>query len=76
MKSRYKWLTPLLLGVSLCLPLGLKLGIPLVLQQGENLGLFETLPGSGSPNDFYTVDGRQYCSDQVKFQYLCTVRMI
>jgi hypothetical protein len=59
MKSRYKWLTPLLLGVSLCLPLGLKLGIPLVLQQGENLGLFETLPGSGSPNDFYTVDGVQ-----------------
>jgi endonuclease YncB( thermonuclease family) len=56
MKSRYKRLTPLLLGVSLCLPLGLKLGIPLVLEQGERLGLFESLPGNRSSKDLYTVD--------------------
>jgi hypothetical protein len=59
MKSRYERLTPLLLGVSLCLPLGLKLGIPLALEQVERLGLLGSLPDSGSPKDVYTVDGVQ-----------------
>jgi endonuclease YncB( thermonuclease family) len=59
MKSQYERLTPLLLGVSLCLPLGLKLGIPLALEQVERLGLLGSLPDSGSPKDVYTVDGVQ-----------------
>jgi hypothetical protein len=41
------------------LPLGLKLGIPLALEQAERLGLFGSLPGNGSSNDLYTVDGVQ-----------------
>ncbi|MBE9109282.1 hypothetical protein IQ273_07620 [Nodosilinea sp. LEGE 07298] len=52
MKLLRKRLTPLLYGLALCLPLGLKLGVPLVLVQGERLGLF----GSSSSDAVYTVD--------------------
>ncbi|MFE4106688.1 hypothetical protein ACFVKH_10405, partial [Almyronema epifaneia S1] len=52
-------LTPLLYGLALCLPLGLKLGVPLALEQGERLGLLGNLAGDRSPANLYMVDSIQ-----------------
>ncbi len=57
MKLLRKRLTPLLYGLALCLPLGLKLGVPLVLVQGERLGLFAQRSDADSSSEaVYTVD--------------------
>ncbi len=59
MKPLRKRLTPLLYGLALCLPLGLKLGVPLALEQGEQLGLLGNLAGDRLSGNLYTVDSVQ-----------------
>ncbi|MGB3199818.1 MAG: hypothetical protein WBA99_02880 [Nodosilinea sp.] len=56
MKPHQNRLTPLLYGLALCLPLGLKLGVPLLLVQGERLGLFAGRLGVDPSGSDYTVD--------------------
>jgi hypothetical protein len=59
MKPLQKRLTPLLYGLALCLPLGLKLGVPLALEQGERLGLLGNFVGDRTPENLCTVDSFQ-----------------
>jgi hypothetical protein len=59
MKPLRKRLTPLLYGLALCLPLGLKLGVPLALEQGEQLGLLGNFVGDRLSDNLYTVDSVQ-----------------
>lgn len=56
MKLLRKRLTLLLYGLALCLPLGLKLGVPVILVQGDRLGLFTDRSGVDTSGSDYTVD--------------------
>ncbi|WP_017301007.1 hypothetical protein [Nodosilinea nodulosa] len=56
MKLLRKRLTPLFYGLALCLPLGLKLGVPVIIVQGERLGLFADRSGVDTSGSDYTVD--------------------
>jgi hypothetical protein len=52
-----KYLIPALYGMALSLPLGVRVGVPLVLVQANKLGLFAEPSGTQAAGSVYTVDG-------------------
>lgn len=52
-----KYLIPALYGVALSLPLGVRVGVPLVLVRAEKLGLFADSSSTQTADSVYTVDG-------------------